>query len=114
MDKQKKDIEMRVTELALSDLFVEVNSAIDIDAALLKFIPAKAEGKYEENQLKGSFNKFGRKIGQVGDVMKFLYDKISVLEKRIQSSDNDNKKNLNEKTQTLQGQLDDFMKSQKK
>ena len=47
VEKMKKDIELRSTESEVADTLVLINSAIDIDAQLLRQIAKRADPKEE-------------------------------------------------------------------
>jgi hypothetical protein len=56
-----------------------INAAIDIDASLLKQIATKSEPKQHESALNNATSKMGYKVGQMSDVMKYIFERIKQL-----------------------------------
>jgi len=57
MSKLRRDVELRPTELTLTDTFTLINSAIDIDSSLLKQIAIRSDPKLEESVLHNASSK---------------------------------------------------------
>jgi hypothetical protein len=114
MSKIRKEVDIRPTEPTLTDAFMLINSAIEIDSSLLKQIATRTEPKLDPSALKNSSNKMGYKIGQMSDVMKYFFERIKQLEKKVEQGEAANKTSVAERFNSLQSQFDDFRKAQAK
>lgn len=51
-------------------------------------------------------------MGQLGDVLRVLSDKLANVERRVEMTESDAKQQITEKVQAVQGQLEEFKKAQ--
>jgi hypothetical protein len=105
-------MDSKLNENTIADLFIELTAAIDIHPQLLKGLPQRTEGRQGESPLRTSCGKLGGRMGQLGDVLRLLSDKLANIERRVEQTESDAKKQITEKVQAVQSQLEEFKKAQ--
>lgn len=112
LEKCRKDIDVKLNEATLADLFVELTASIDIHPQLLKALPQRSPAKQEEGHLRTSSNKLGGRMGQLTDVLRLISDKLANVERRLELSETEAKQQISERVQAMQGQLEELKKAQ--
>ena len=71
-------MENKPTDVQVADSLTIVSACIDIDPALLKHVVVK-EGKNLDTPLAVASNKLGMKVGQMGELVQMLFQRIQML-----------------------------------
>lgn len=81
MEKCRKDIDLKIAESTLGDLFNELTAAVDIHPNILKALPSRTD-KREEGGVRGECNKLGSRLSQLAEAVRVLWEKMGGVERR--------------------------------